>query len=328
MDKINQQIIDQAEQIANSQGYRITNQARESASHWRVNRVKRIIFPCEKLPDNTSGPEFVLLKYRPENSIISKQRFITNESSSKALNEQLSDAGITAQRTLKTSFNQPPEWIIREFLQGRPLGNFAISAEIDTQKFFDYLISLRKKLDCLTGKIDRDLLNPYEWQEKLRNEFAERRHFLTDKIDSSLLATFDNYQDQHLPELDKTVLHGDLAPTNILLNQGEFQVIDWGEVSIGPALVDWMIVWSTAVYHPDFQKQILETVLSVPSENLETVKGYVIKVASRMLSTFAEGLEYYKSHPEEDEIYRQEITSVFPLAKTCVEKLIKEIGSK
>lgn len=327
MEKVNQEIIDQAESIARSQGYRLSDRDRDAAEHWRVQRVKRIIFSCVKLNDNTSGPEKVLLKYRPANSTITKERFIANENSSQALNQQLEQAGIKAQRTLKTQFAETPEWIFREYLPGEPLGNHSIPENVDEEALFTYLLQLREKLKKLVPTINRDLLNNYNWNEKLNNEYFERRHFLEEHLDHKTLTQFDLAHRQEIKASNETVLHGDLAPTNILTHDKQFLAIDWGEASIGPAVVDWMIVWSTAVYQPQLRENILKEVMKEPVNNqLDSTSIFAIKVASRMLSTFAEGLNYYLTHPEEDEIFRQEITRMFPLAVQNTKELLEKIG--
>lgn len=263
---------------------------------WDLRRIKKI-WSTGTYVDGRK----VLLKILPANSATPLEDFIRSETVEKDITQSLTELGMEVSQTIKTNFAASPHWVVRYLVEGEPVGNNFIRPEFEREDFTTFLITLRDKLNTTTGKIDPKLLPERDFPTKWLKEYNDRsahviKHLGAD-ADGQLRSAIANVKDT---TYEKWLLHNDLAPQNILKTRSGYSLIDWGEATLGPRVIDWAMLWSFAIDLPKLQQTIIERSLSeVKQSDQDTAKVIFLGLAARMVASFAEWFEHYKTHQKE-----------------------------
>lgn len=295
--EINHQVYQEIKAVAEQQGIALQENEPQRILSWKIGRLKKVWSVGTK---KDTGQK-VIIKLRPLGSVTSVEEFRRTETVEAQITDHLVQLGLRAQRTLKTQFDEAPEWIIREFSDGKPIGDIMILPTIDIDELFNFLVEMRQDLDTITDKIDHRLLNRHDWQKKWLEEFNQRRQAVITHLGHEVASTLASAikWPAHL-ECQPSVLHNDLAPQNILQNEQGFFLIDWGEACLGPRAIDWAMVWSFALDSPELREKILAQAQSEAKteKELQEVKEIFLALNARMVASFAEWHDYYKNHPD------------------------------
>lgn len=288
---VNQAACDEIEKIAISQNISLIEKYKDRILSWDIKDLKKI---WAVGIDNNSGKK-VLIKIRPSNSILPIKNFVDSELREKSITNHLASHDIKTQKVLAEQLDDTPQWIIREYDDGKTIGNMSFNLSINEDKLFIALKKLRVGLD----KISNDaLLEPfanYDWQNKIHIEFHDRRKYIVEFLGEEVATMIEKSMSVPARTLKpESLLHNDLAPQNIIESDDEYFVIDWGESALGPRALDWATVWSFAVFHPDLQDKFLEiAVFKIKDEKEQTVaKKIFLTVAARLMASFAEYHHY------------------------------------
>jgi len=303
----NIKLIEQFQAISESEGVIFSSDQTERLNKWNVGDLKKV---WEQGTLKETGQEVSVI-LRPLGSKTDLAEFIRTEKVSSQISVELNRTGIKTHRTIKSNLNSVPEWIIREFIPGKPIGYMSYSKEVNSDLLFDFFKKLRDSLDEIAPKIDSSLLNNFNWKDKWLGEFRERSKYikehLDDKINLQLLRNIESVT----KFTETTILHNDLAPQNILATENKnCSIIDWGEAAVGNRVIDIAMCWVFAVHQDTLREQLLE--LAMDTEDVEESKSIFLAIASRMMASFAEWLTYYRGNPQENPKFIKEIEAAFP----------------
>jgi len=296
-------------------------------SAWHLTPQTKIVMPCDQLRDGRKVP--VRLKIRVPNSVTSRETFIAFEQAAREVNEQLFKAGLPAQRTIEANFDQPPEWIIREEIEGSPIGNRSFDPAVSDEEIMAFLERLRTSLDQIAPRVNRQLLSTYNWQTKWLDQFNEAGSNILAHLGEKTFELVKEKLSQPITtQLTNSLVHTDLSPINILRGQAGLFPIDWNEALWGPRAIDWMTIWSFAYDRPDLSELILTAMLKEPhdpNERQETIK-VAEATAARMLYKFAESYDYHLKSPGERKGNIEEAIQALPLATSRFTTLLQRLG--
>lgn len=296
----NSAVLSEVEAIASAEGVSIFPYHRKRIMSWKIDRLKKVWVTGTLLIDGK--PQEVVLKIRPNGSVTPREEFVSSEQAASAINSFLASRHFLAARTLRSNFTVPPEWVIREMIAGEVIGALDFPTTANEGRLLQLLQSIRQLLDAAKDEINNFHFITPNWQEIWINELAERQEAVTYCFGNSGTSTIKAILSNTVNASHSLgLLHGDLAPQNILVTPTEYRVIDWGEAAIGPKAIDWITAWSFAVWLPKLRRNILRTMFqscqSLP-ELIET-KQWSLLVAARMLVKFAEN-DFYFSHNHEE----------------------------
>lgn len=284
----NQSACDQIELISKSQSITLDPEYRERIMGWKIDKLKKIW----AIGTDQNSDTRVLIKVRPVGSILPIEEFIETERLEKIITDFLSNAGVPTERILREQLTDEPQWVLREFREGSPIGKMSYNKELDEIALFDSLKKLFNTLDNIPKAEIENNFPERNWIEKWKLEFADREQLLLEFLGAEAVERLHKAIPESLTiNLPKTLLHNDLAPQNIINSNGDFSVIDWGEASYGPRVIDWATVWSFAIFHPDLQSKIVQHIVE-NSVNEAQDKLLMLTLSARLLASIAEYHHY------------------------------------
>jgi len=295
-------------------------------SRWQIQPWHKILIPGNQIFNGK--PRSVRLKVRVPGNFNPRDSFIRNEKVAQIINDQLFRAGLPAQRTLAVNFDQPPEWILRQEIEGRPLGHHSFLPAAKSSDLAAFIKSLRQSLDEIGRNIDRNLLSNYNWQDKWLGELKQRHQAVIDHLGRETTELIEAQLSQQFDfQLTNSLVHADLSPSNILQGRNGFCVIDWGEALWAPRAIDWLTVWSFAFARPDLQQQLVKMMMSESAneDQRHETKLAAKMTAARLMYKFAEFYDYYLRYPNEKQKDIDEAFEALPLAKANFTKLLREL---
>lgn len=298
-------------------------------STWQLHPSQKILIAGVQTKNGKQTP--VRLKMRVPGEVVTREKFVTNETIAQWVNERLFQSGLPAQRTLAVNFDTPPEWILREDIPGTPIGNHSLNADVDSAELATFVQQFRTVLDKIGSQIDHSKLNTYNWQAKWRSEFDLRAQAVKEQLGQEILEQLTEILSRPFQAVEtNSLIHTDLAPPNILKGPTGLFAIDCGEASWGPKALDWIMVWSFAFDRPELRQMILKQMLSEcqTKSQLEETKTAALMVASRMLASFAEWADFYQKHPDEKADKIEEAKRALPLAAASFKELTAVFDEK
>lgn len=310
-----EKLIEQAQTVAQRAGVVL-----ETGYENYLNKVGRLDYERIKkiwLKACLSSGEAVIIKFRPPNSIITSAEFRRTETVQAAVSLFLAQSGLPVQLTVNSDFDSELQWSVRQYFVGEPIGNNFIHPTIDTTGLFNYLLTLKNNLARLAEQIDTNLLNHPDWQQKWGSEFQQRRTAVVTTLGSVAADQLESAVNRPIRWADQeTVIHNDLSPQNILQCDGQFQVIDWGEASLGPNSADWLTVWMFALDLPELRQRIFHQALEqAPSSAAKAEARDVFRaLGARLVASFAEWSYHYSQNPTESERFGREAHEALPKA--------------
>lgn len=299
--EINQEIIFEINNVANSQQLLLDPSEVSQISQQNFLNVKKIAVRAQH--EQTHQP--VILKVRPTMSETDKTEFVSDETKEAVVSKAVGDQGVTTSQTLASQFTSSPEWTIRTFIAGEPLGKIVFERLIKTALFFDFLKDLRSSLNNAASN-DVNALPNIVFQPTWQQEYAERKAYVVKHLSQEVA----NYLEELLAQevdygYEHYLIHNDLAPQNIIEDNGSYHVIDWGGSKIGPRAADWAMLWIFAVELPDLQQLIYQQAIEeVEAANKEIVHRLFIQLTARMIATFAEACTAFAGSRREQECHR------------------------
>jgi hypothetical protein len=296
---LNERVWQELTTIADQQGVTIDDYHFHRVMGWEIERLKKI-WVTGKI-ENLGKTIPVVLKIRPSGSVIASADFVRTELAGGEINQFLADNSFPASRTIKQNLNNPPEWIIREYLPGDVIGPLDIEIAIDNRKFISTLQQMRQLLDRAYREINLSVIPRPDWQAMWLKELDQFSTAVKSELGQEALNTLETILSGHYSFKSLSLVHSDLAPQNIVVTNGDYLIIDWGEVAVGPRAVDWMTVWSFAVFQPELQKELVKQMLRncQSVEELAETKLAGLAIAARLMLKFAENAKYFADNPKE-----------------------------
>ncbi len=293
--ELRQEIIEDLTAIGHEQGIVIDL---ANVNNWRLNDLKRI---WVKGTQTRTGND-VLIKMRLRGSSLPAESFVADETRNYQVATLLNSHGVISQELISKQFEHEPEWLILRAIPGEKVGHHFYNPQYLKPTLLLAVCNLRDALDSLepTEQLIKQLRRQ-DWCRGWLKEYEDRQKNVQKYLGPEAEKVCRELLQEELELKDSCgIVHTDLSPENILEQNGHYFFLDWGGAGYSTKALDWMMVWVFGVGNSEFQAAVIDEMLKRTkggSENTETKKA-ALKVAARMIATFAEYCAYWEELPE------------------------------